>query len=89
VPPQSGLLRRFAPRNDEAILTQPAGGLAITPRTNRILTAVIFAVLWSGGMLLRATVLDLKTVTTAVVIGVIVAFVVYWLLDKFSGRLRG
>ena len=25
----------------------PAGGLAITPRTNRILTAVIFAVLWT------------------------------------------
>jgi hypothetical protein len=67
----------------------PAGGLAITPRTNRILTAVIFAVLWSGGMLWRATTLDLQTIVTALVIGVIVAFLVYWLLDKFGGRLRG
>jgi hypothetical protein len=67
----------------------PAGGLAITPRTNRILTAVIFAVLWTAGMLYRAPVLDLQTVGTALVVGVIVAFLVYWLLDKFSGRLRG
>ncbi len=40
-------------------------------------------------MLWRATVLDMQTVITALVIGVIVAFLVYWLLDKFSGRLRG
>jgi hypothetical protein len=46
-------------------------------------------VLWSGGMLWRATTLDLQTVITALVIGVIVAFLVYWLLDKFGGRLRG
>ena len=67
----------------------PAGGLAITSRTNRILTAVIFAVLWTAGMLYRATVLDLQTVATALVVGVIVAFLVYWLLATFSGRLKG
>jgi hypothetical protein len=67
----------------------PVRGLAITPRTNRVLTAVIFAVLWTAGMLWRATALDLQTVVTALVVGVIVAFLVYWLLDKFSGRMRG
>ena len=67
----------------------PAGGLAISPRTNRILTAVIFAVLWTAGMLWRATTLDLPTVTTALVVGVIVAGLVYWLLDTFAGRSRG
>jgi hypothetical protein len=46
-------------------------------------------VLWTAGMLWRAAVLDLQTVVTALVVGVIVAFLVYWLLDKFSGRLRG
>jgi hypothetical protein len=70
-------------------LTQTLGGLAITPRTNRILTAVIFAVLWTAGMLYRAPVLDVQTVVTALAIGVIVAFLVYWLLATFSGRLKG
>ncbi len=40
-------------------------------------------------MLYRATVLDLQTVATALVVGVIVAFLVYWLLATFSGRLKG
>jgi hypothetical protein len=47
------------------------------------------AALWTIGMLTRASSLDLKTVATAVIVGVIVAFVMYWLLDKFGGRLRG
>jgi tryptophan-rich sensory protein len=61
----------------------------MSPRTNRILTAVIFAVLWTVGMLWRSPSIDLQTVGTAVVVGVIVALLVYWLLDKFSGRPRG
>jgi hypothetical protein len=72
-----------------ACIRPSAGGFAITPRNNRILTAVIFALLWTAGMLWRAAALDLQTVGTAVVAGVIVGFLVYWLLDKFSGRLRG
>jgi hypothetical protein len=61
----------------------------MSPRTNRILTAAVFAVLWMTGMLWRSPLIELQSVITAVVAGAVVAVLVYWLLDKFSGRLRG
>jgi len=51
--------------------------------------AVFFAVLWSGGMLLRAPSIDLQTVTMAVIAGAVVGGLMYWLFDKFSGSFRG
>ena len=44
------------------------------------------AVLWSGGMLLRASSIDLQTVVTAIIAGVIVGGLMYWLFDKFRPR---
>jgi predicted exporter len=58
-------------------------------RTNRIIIAVVLAALWTIGMLARASSLDVETVATALVVGIIVAFVMYWLLEKFGGRMRG
>jgi hypothetical protein len=57
-----------------------------SPRSNRIPIAIIFAVLWAAGMLIRAPSIDLKTVVTAVVAGAIVGGLMYWLFDKFSPR---
>jgi F0F1-type ATP synthase assembly protein I len=54
-----------------------------------MLTALVFAVLWATGMVWRSPTIDLKSVTTAVIAGIIVAWLIYWLLDKFSGRSRG
>lgn len=54
------------------------------PRSNRIPISVLFAVLWAGGMVLRAPVIDVATVTTAVIAGAIVGGLMYWLFDKFS-----
>jgi hypothetical protein len=56
------------------------------PRSNRIPLAVFFAVLWAGGMVWRAPSIDLRTVITAVIAGVIVGGLMYWLFDKFSAR---
>ncbi len=56
------------------------------PRSNRIPIAIIFAVLWSGGMLLRAPSIDLRTVVTAVIAGAIVGGLMCWLFDKFRPR---
>jgi hypothetical protein len=56
------------------------------PRSNRIPIAVLFAVLWSAGMVLRAPSIDLQTVVTAVIAGVIVGGLMYWLFDKFRAR---
>ena len=56
------------------------------PRSNRIPLAILFAVLWSGGMLLRAPSIDLRTVVTAVIAGAIVGGLIYWLFDKFRPR---
>jgi hypothetical protein len=61
----------------------------IRPRSNRISLAVLFAVLWSGGMLWRSPVIDLQTVIMAVIAGIIVGGLMYWLFDKFSGSFRG
>ena len=44
---------------------------------------MLFAVLWSGGMVLRAPSIDLQAVATAVVAGAIVGGLMYWLFDKF------
>jgi uncharacterized membrane protein len=56
------------------------------PRSNRLPIAIIFAVLWAAGMMIRAPVLDVQTVATAVVAGAIVGGLMYWLFDKFSAR---
>jgi ammonia channel protein AmtB len=37
----------------------------------------------------RAPAIDLQTVMSAVIAGLIVGLLVYWLLGMFSGRLRG
>jgi high-affinity Fe2+/Pb2+ permease len=50
---------------------------------------LVFAVLWATGMIWRSPSIDLQSVTTAVVAGLIVAWLIYWLLDKFSGRSGG
>jgi hypothetical protein len=59
------------------------------PRSNRVLLAIVFAVLWTAGMLWSAPAIKLQTVVTASIAGVIAGFLMYWLFDKFSGRNRG
>ena len=56
------------------------------PRSNRLPLAILFAVLWSGGMLLRAPSIDLQTVATAAIAGALVGALMYWLFDKFRPR---
>jgi F0F1-type ATP synthase assembly protein I len=48
--------------------------------------AILFAALWSGGMLLRAPSIDLQTVATAAIAGALVGALMYWLFDKFRPR---
>ena len=57
-----------------------------SPRSNRIPLAILFAVLWSAGILWRASAIDLKTIITAVIAGGIVGGLMYWLFDKFGAR---
>lgn len=61
----------------------------MSPRYNRILVAIVFAVLWSAGMLWWAPSIGLDTVIIAVFAGLIAGLLMYWLFDKFSGRHRG
>jgi hypothetical protein len=61
----------------------------MSPRSYRVLTAVVFAVLWTAGMLFRSASIDLQAVIVACIAGVIVGLLVYWVFDMFSGRLRG
>jgi hypothetical protein len=61
----------------------------MSPRSNRVLTAVVFGVLWAAGMLFRSAAIDLQAVIVACIAGVIVGLLVYWVFDMFSGRLRG
>ena len=53
------------------------------PQSNRLPIAMLFAVLWSGGMVLRAPSIDLQTLVTALIAGAIVGGLMYWLFDKF------
>jgi hypothetical protein len=62
------------------------GAIVKRPQSNRLPIAILFAVLWSGGMVLRAPSIDLQTVVTAVIAGVIVGGLMYWLFDKFRPR---
>jgi hypothetical protein len=50
--------------------------------------AVVFAVLWAGGMLWEAPSIDLQTVVTAVIAGAIAGMLMAWLFDKLSGGFR-
>jgi hypothetical protein len=61
----------------------------MSPRTNRILTAAVFALLWGAGMVARSPSIDAQAVATAAVAGLVVAMLVYGLLVMFSGRSRG
>jgi len=61
----------------------------MSPRSNRVLSAIVFAVLWTAGMLWWSPAIDVQTVVVAVIAGVIAGLLMYWLFDKFSGRLRG
>ena len=63
--------------------------MAVNPRSNRVLLAILFAVLWAAGLLWRSPAIDLRAVITAVIAGAIVGGLMYWLFDKFGGRLRG
>ena len=49
-----------------------SGVIVKRPQSNRIPIAILFAVLWSGGMVLRAPSIDLQTVATAVIAGAVV-----------------
>lgn len=66
-----------------------AGDIAMSPRSNRILSAVVFAVLWAAGTLFWSSTIDLQTVVATGITGIIAGLLFYWLFDKFSGRLRG
>jgi uncharacterized membrane protein len=60
----------------------------MSPRSNRILTAIVFAVLWAAGILWWSPAIDLKTIVTTVIAGAIAGLLMYWIFDKFSGRIR-
>jgi hypothetical protein len=59
-----------------------SGATVKRQQSNRIPIAILFAVLWSGGMVLRAPSLNLQTVLTAIIAGAIVGGLVFWLFDK-------
>jgi uncharacterized membrane protein len=61
----------------------------MSPRSNRVVVAIVFAVLWAAGMLFWSPSIDLQTVGLAVIVGAIAGLLAYWLYDNFSGRLRG
>jgi uncharacterized membrane protein len=54
-----------------------------------MLTAAVFAVLWMTGMLWRSPLIELQSVVTAAIAGIVVAALVYWLLHWFAGRSQG
>jgi ABC-type Fe3+-siderophore transport system permease subunit len=60
----------------------------MSPRSGRILMAIVLAGLWTAGSLWRATSHDLQTVVLTCIVGAIAGLLMYWLLDRFSGRLR-
>ena len=47
--------------------------------------AIVFAVLWAGGMLWEAPSIDLQNIVTAVIAGAIAGMLMAWLLGKLSG----
>jgi F0F1-type ATP synthase assembly protein I len=61
----------------------------MAPRSNRLLTAIVFAVLWTAGTLRWSATIDTQTVVIAVIEGIVVGLLMYWLFDKFSGRFHG
>ncbi len=62
--------------------------MSMSSRSNRIVMAVVFAVLWAGGMLWEAPSIDLQTVVTAAIAGAIAGGLMAWLFDKFSGGFK-
>jgi hypothetical protein len=47
--------------------------------------AIVFAVLWAGGMLWEAPSIDLQNIVTAVIAGAIAGMLMAWLFGKLSG----
>jgi F0F1-type ATP synthase assembly protein I len=61
----------------------------MTRPTNRLLTAIVFAVLWTAGTLRWSASIDAQTIVIAGIEGIVVGLLMYWLFDKFSGRFHG
>jgi hypothetical protein len=59
----------------------------VSPRSYRIMSAIVFAGLWTAGNLWRATSLAMPTILVAVVGGVIVGLLWYWVSGVFKGRV--
>jgi uncharacterized membrane protein len=57
--------------------------------TTRALAGIIFAALWTAGMLLWSPTIDAGRIGVAAITGVITGLLMYWLFDKFSGHHRG
>jgi membrane protease YdiL (CAAX protease family) len=60
----------------------------MTTRTNRVVSAIIFAVLWGAGMVWQSTVIDTSAVVTAIITAAIAGLLWYWLFDKFNGLFQ-
>jgi hypothetical protein len=50
--------------------------------------AVVFAVLWAGGMLWKAPSIDPQTVVIAVIAGILAGGLMAWVFDKFSSGFK-
>jgi Co/Zn/Cd efflux system component len=60
----------------------------MSPRSNRVLAGIVFAVLWTAGMLFRSPTIDTRAIVVAGITGVITGLLMYWLFDKLSGTFR-
>jgi hypothetical protein len=61
----------------------------MSPRSNRAVTGIVFAVMWTAGMLFWSPSIDPQRIAIAGITGAIAGLLAYWLFDKFSGRNRG
>ncbi len=60
----------------------------MTTRANRVFSAVLFAVLWTAGMLFWSSAIDSPAIIAAVIAGVIAGGLWYWLFDKINTLFR-
>jgi hypothetical protein len=67
------------------VVSQPvAGEEIVSPHTRKLISAVIFAVLWIGSMLWWSGSFDQQTVLITVIMGVIAGLLWYLLFDWFN-----